>query len=130
MVDDRNLVDEVIETERRWARAHLELDLAAIAEILSDEYRQIRLDGSVGSKADLLDSYGSGERMWQIAESSGHEVWIRGDTAILRGSWRGKGVNAGESFDYMARFLAIYVREDGDWKLWLEFNIPIETGLM
>ena len=72
MVDDRNLVDEVIETERRWARAHLELDLAAIAEILSDEYRQIRLDGSVGSKADLLDSYGSGERMWQMAESSGN----------------------------------------------------------
>lgn len=120
-----NSVSEVMATELRWTKAHLEMDLAAIATILSDEYRQIRADGSVIGRSQLLDSYHSGVRRWEIAESSEHDVRILGDVAILIGRWRGKGVNAGQEFDYSARFLSLYVLENGEWKLNLDVSIPI-----
>ena len=41
---DADMVAEVIGVEQRWVRAHRELDLDAIEEILADEYRHIRAD--------------------------------------------------------------------------------------
>ena len=119
------MISEVITTELRWVRAHREMDLEVIAEILSDDYRQIRADGSVIPKDQLLDSYRSGERRWEIAESSEHDVKILGEVAILIGLWRGKGVNAGEEFDYAARFLSVFVLEDGNWKIHLDVSMPL-----
>ena len=120
-------ISQVIATELRWVKAHREMDLGTIAEILSEGYRQIGNDGSIILKDQLLESYRSGERRWEIAESSEHDVQIVGDIAMLIGRWRGKGVNAGQAFDYTARFLAVYVLEDGDWRLHLDVAIPIHT---
>ncbi len=119
------IISGVIATELRWARAHRELDLDVIAGILSANYRGIRVDGSVIRRKELLDSYRSGERRWEIAESSEHDVQILGEVAILIGRWRGKGVNAGEEFDYNARFLSLYVLGNGDWKLYSDVSIPM-----
>lgn len=118
-------VTELIATELRWAKAHRELNLDTIVEILSDEYRHIQADGSVIGKDQLLKSYRSGERFWQIAESSEHEVQIIGEVAILTGLWRGKGVNAGKDFDYTARFLAVFVLEGRRWKLLSDVSVPL-----
>lgn len=123
---DSNLVDEVITTDLRWARAHREMDLGTIAEILSEGYRQIQPDGSVIGKSELLQSYRSGERTWEIAESSEHDVQVLGDVAIVIGRWRGVGSNAGQDFDYSARFLSVYVLDGGDWKLYSDVSIPLE----
>jgi ketosteroid isomerase-like protein len=122
---DRGMIEQILQTEQRWTRAHAELDLQTIAEILSEDYRQIRPDGSLIGKTELLESYRSGERRWQIAQSSEHEVRVRGETAILIGHWRGKGENHGERFDYCARFVAVYVLEAGNWKLLFDTSIPL-----
>lgn len=127
MRDDANSerVGEFLSTELRWARAHLELDLDTIEHILSDGCRQIQADGSFIRKDQLLTSYRSGGRRWEIAESSDHDIQIFDDVAILLGRWTGKGVNAGEKFDYTAGFLAVYILEYGYWKLHLELSIPL-----
>ena len=115
----------VLAVEMRWVQAHLDMDLDSIEEILSDGYRQLRPDGSTISKTQLLASYGSGERNWEIAESSEHDIQIIGDVAIMLARWRGKGVNAGEAFDYTTHFLAIYKLENENWKLYLDVSMPV-----
>ncbi len=117
-------VAAVLATELRWVQAHLEMDLDAIEDILSDDYRQLQPDGSTIGKRELLASYGSGERYWEIAESSGHDIQIMGDVAVMLARWRGKGINAGQPFDYRAPFVCIYVREAGAWKLYLDASMP------
>jgi ketosteroid isomerase-like protein len=117
--------DEVIEVERRWVQAHRELDLDAIEEILADDYLQIRADGSVFGKKEALQSYRSGNRRWDYAESDQYQVGLHGDVAILIGRWRGQGKNAGERFDYTARFLAVYVKQEGVWRLIADQSTPL-----
>jgi ketosteroid isomerase-like protein len=126
MPEISKLIEEVIATERSWVKAHLDLDLDTIASILSDGYRQIQPDGSVIGKEQLLASYRSGERKWEVAESDDYEVRPYGETALLIGRWRGVGENAGERFDYRARFLAVYVLEVGSWKLAADVSIPLD----
>ena len=119
------LIEEILATELRWANAHLEMDIETISEIMSESYRQVQDDGSVIGKDQVLESYGSGDRFWEIAESTEHDIQIHGNVAIVIAKWRGKGVNAGEKFDYTARFVSCYVIENGKWKL----NFDMSTAI-
>ena len=126
MVDELNLLEKLIKTERKWTEAHLSLDLTALEDILSDQYRQIQSDGTVIGKEELLTSYRSGDRRWDVAESDEHEVRLLGDFALLIGRWRGVGINEGEEFDYSARFLAVYQLEDFKWKLIADISVSLD----
>lgn len=116
---------EVIAVEQAWVEAHRNLDLDTLEHILSDQYRQLQADGKVIGKQDLLVSYRTGLRNWEIAESDQYEIRMLGETALLIGRWRGKGQNQGEKFDYSARFLAVYQLEAGEWKLISDVSVPL-----
>ena len=122
---ESHVVEEILSVERRWVQAHRDLDLDVIQEIMAEEYVQIRSDGSVIGKTEALQSYSSGKRRWDLAESDKYQVNVHGDAAILVGRWRGLGVNDGQRFDYSARFMAIYVLRDGTWRLAADQSTPL-----
>ena len=126
MDDESKMIADLIETERKWAAAHLDLDLEMLEAILWDQYRQIQSDGSVIGKEELLASYRSGNRRWETAKSDQYEIRLFGDIALLIGRWRGVGENNGIRFDYTVRFLAVYWFEDGEWNLISDVSIPLE----
>jgi ketosteroid isomerase-like protein len=123
---DTALIDEVIETERRWVQAHRDLDIVALENLLAEDYVQIRPDGSVVGKLAVLESYRSGNRRWDQADSDQYRVSVLGDVANLIGRWVGRGENEGEPFDYTARFLTIYVKRDGRWQLAADQSTPLD----
>lgn len=118
--------NEILAIEQRWVQAHRELDVDAIEQILSDDFQQIEPEGRVTGKADLLDSYRSGTRRWDLAESDEYRMIGNEHLVVLIGRWRGRGENDGERFDYSARFTAVYVRHESGWKLAAECSIPIQ----
>lgn len=120
------MIADLIETERKWAAAHLDLDLEVLEAILGDQYRQIQSDGTVIGKEELLASYRSGNRRWETAKSDQYEIRLLGDNALLIGRWRGAGENNGKRSDYTARFLAIYQYEDSEWKMISDISVPFE----
>jgi hypothetical protein len=122
---DDELALEILAVEARWTQAHFSLDLAVIDSILSAGYRHLAADGSIITRDQLLVSYGSGNRSWEIATSTDHDVQVLDEVAIVTGIWRGKGINTGEPFDYRARFLAVYRREGGAWKLFRDVSVPL-----
>ena len=119
------LIQEVIAAERRWVQAHRDLDLDVLAEMMDEEYVQIRPDGSVVGKQEALESYRSGNRRWDHADSDQYRVTILDGTAILVGRWIGRGENDGKSFDYTARFMAVYASRDGNWLLVADQSTPM-----
>ncbi len=46
-----------------------------------------------------------------------HEVRIYGNTAVVVGRWQARGTNAGRIFDYSARYVAVWVKLDGEWRM-------------
>ena len=119
-------IKSILATERAWSEAHQPLDIDTLAEILSDDFIKLQPDGSTIDKEQLLASYQDGERHWEIAESTDHLVRLQGETAVVVGQWRGRGVNRGEAFDYTARFISVYVYQDGAWRMLTETSIPIQ----
>lgn len=117
--------NEVIAAERAWVEAHRTLDLQALEALMADEYIHIQADGSViGKQADLA-SYQSGDRHWDYAESDEYQIQVFGNTAVLVGRWRARGVNAGETFDYAARFLSVYIKRNDRWQMTAAQSTPL-----
>lgn len=106
----------VIAAERALAAAHLRLDLEVFDRLLHPDYRIIQPGGRVEDKAATIASLRSGERRWEVAHADAFDVRVYGNTAVVVGRWRGKGVNAGTPFDYSARFLSVWVKEADCWR--------------
>jgi ketosteroid isomerase-like protein len=79
-------------------------------------WRRITRRSTIG-KEELLASFRSGERGWEEALSDEHDVRIYGDTAVVTGRWRARGANAGQPFDYAARYVSVWVEQDGEGRM-------------
>lgn len=108
---------EVLQVEEEWLKAHLEVDIQALDGLMHEDYQQIKPNGEVWGKREALASFQGGERYWDEAESDQIEVRIYGQTAIVTGRWKARGVNHGEIFDYAARYVSVWVKASGKWMM-------------
>ena len=114
---DADTVQQVIQAERAWLQAHLQLDTMLLDHLMADEYTQINSHGARVTKPEVLASFLSGTRDWDWAESDEYRVQIYGEVAVVYGRWRARGVNAGHPFDYAARYVSVWVYRDGRWQM-------------
>jgi ketosteroid isomerase-like protein len=105
----------IIEAEEHLAAASLNLDLSVFEQLLHPDYVIIQPGGVIKTKAEIMASLASDTRHWQVARSDEMEVRVYGDTAVVTGRWTGKGQNGDEPFDYQARFLSVWVKENRQW---------------
>jgi ketosteroid isomerase-like protein len=127
MTSEQSLIEEVLQAEAEWVEAHRRLDLAAIDRLMGEDYTIIRPDGAVVGKAEALASYASGTREWASAEGDEYQVRLYGLTAVVIGRWRARGVNAGQAFDYTARFTGVYVKREGRWQIVADQSTPMPS---
>jgi ketosteroid isomerase-like protein len=108
--------DVIAANERAIAAAHVTLDLETIDRLYHPEFMVVQPDGMIETKAEVLESYRSGERNWDFADVDRLHIRVAGDTGVVVGRWRARGVNRGEPFDYAARFLSVWTHEGGAWR--------------
>lgn len=125
---EMDAMDEVMEAEREWTRAHLRGDVATIARLMADDYLKIESDGSVSDRSTTLAKYTPETRYWEKAEGDEYNVRVYGETAVVIGRWTARGMNEGERFDYAARFMSVYVKRGGQWQMAAEQSTEIPRG--
>ena len=113
---DAQDIERIIQAEQTLARAHITMDIKTISQLLHQDYVIVQPGGKIETKADVLASYQIGNRHWDIAQVDQLEVKIYKDMGRVIGLWRGVGTNNGQAFNYQARFISIWVREDEDWE--------------
>ena len=114
---DSDKSQQVIQAEREWLDAHLRLDVSALDRLMADEYTQVNSQGELIGKLQILNSFQAGKRYWQEAESDDYQVRIYGEIALVFGRWRAKGENSGYSFNYIARYVSVWVYRNNRWQM-------------
>ena len=51
-----------------------------------------------------------------MAQADHLDIRLYGDPAVVVGRWRALGRHKAEHFDYTARFLSIWVKQDAHWQ--------------
>lgn len=106
----------VAQAERALAEAHLSPDLARFDQLLHKDYVIIQPGGGIENKVEMLASFRNGARHWDKASVDQLDIRLHDGTAVVTGRWSASGRNGAASFDYQARFLSVWIREDGRWQ--------------
>lgn len=105
---------EVLATEKAWMNAYLNNDVAALDEILADNYQSIDPAGRVRTKADDLAR--TKTRRYESYDTSDVQVRIWGNTAVVTGRSRVRGSDQGRTFEAEITFTDTLARIDGRWR--------------
>lgn len=100
-----------------WDRAIFAKDRAAIAANMAEDFRQIDAHGNVESKASFIDGLVTPDLQLDPYTVEDFEVRLYGDTALLSGRTRMTGRYAGKPFDSHYRYIDVYVKRGGAWKI-------------
>jgi uncharacterized protein (TIGR02246 family) len=98
-------------------RALMSADLAALARIFADDYVQYNEAGKPFTKQDVLKNFQTGAIRYPSIVSTGRQIRIFGDTAVVHGSESDEVERNGERFAVRYIYLDVLRKRGGEWKL-------------
>ena len=100
-----------------WDQAIVRQDRAAIEANMADDFRQIDGAGNVETKQSFVDDLMSPQLRIAPYTVEDFEIRLYGDVALLSGRTRMTGAYAGKPFRTHYRYIDIYVKREGRWRI-------------
>jgi ketosteroid isomerase-like protein len=123
---NQTVQQHLMDMEKKWAEAGKANNSSALESMLSDNFVNMDSDGTVHSKTETLGRMKNAK--WETNEVSEMQVAQNGKTAIVTGTWRGKGTDSnGKSVDGKERFVDTWQQmPDGKWKCIASASAPMK----
>jgi ketosteroid isomerase-like protein len=120
------VAQSLMDMENQWAKASKAGNADALAPMLSDSFVALDSDGTMHTKAEVLDR--TKKAKWVTNEIADMKVTVHGDTAIVTGSWTGKGTDGGgKPVDAKERWADTWVKgSDSKWQCLASASAPIK----
>lgn len=116
-VNDAETIALLTRQADAWDQAIVRKDRAAIESNMAEDFRQIDGAGNVETKKSFVDDLVSPQFTLDPYKVEEFEVRLYGDTALLSGRTRMTGKYEGKPFASHYRYIDIYVKRDGQWKI-------------
>lgn len=110
---DSDAASKIVAMEHVWAQAYMIKDPRALARILDDAFVCVGSDGKMQTKAEIMADVKASTARQVLTESM--VVHLNGDTAIVTGTFRTKGVERGKPYARRERFVDTWLYKNGQW---------------
>jgi uncharacterized protein (TIGR02246 family) len=108
---------QILALHKAGDRALMSADLAVLAQIFADDYVQYNEAGKAFTKQDVLESFRSGAIRYPSIVSTGRQIRVFGDTAIVHGAESDEVESGGKRFSVRYVYLDVLRKQNGEWKL-------------
>ncbi|KAF1697266.1 hypothetical protein CSC62_08675 [Pseudoxanthomonas jiangsuensis] len=118
--------DTVLTADDRRYRAMIDVNLAELDRVLSDDLVYMHSSGSVDSKASLIEGLERRKFTFLSAETSGTTVRLYGDIAVLHGKVKLQVQAGGREHRVQSGFTTVWNLEGAEWRLvhWQSTPLP------
>jgi ketosteroid isomerase-like protein len=110
-------IAQLTHQSRAWDEAIVRKDRAAIEANMADDFRQIDGDADLETKASFVDGLMSPLLKIDPYTVEDFEIRQYGNVALLSGRTRMTGSYDGKPFKSHYRYIDIYVRQGGAWRI-------------
>ena len=110
-------VAEFRQIAQNLATAYLRGDRAFVDAVLTDDWTSTDYRGRIWTKANVLAMFDGGRPPMTKAEIEVDRVRLLGDVAIVTGRSVSAGVVDGRAVTITQRYIDVYVRQDGRWRI-------------
>jgi len=100
-----------------WDHAIVRKDARAIADNMAEDFRQIGGQGNLETKKSFVAGVLDPKLTIDPYTVEEFDVRLYGDTALLSGRTHMTGTYDGRAFESNYRYIDIYVRRGGSWKI-------------
>lgn len=101
----------------QWDKAIVRQDRAVIEANMAEDFRQIDGAGNLEDKASFVEGLMSPKLRIDPYTVEDFDVRLYGDVALLSGRTKMTGQYDGKHFQSHYRYIDIYVRRDGRWRI-------------
>jgi ketosteroid isomerase-like protein len=115
--DTASVVAELTRQSNAWDKAIVRKDTAAIADNMSEDFRQIASNGDVANKETFVRNITAADLAIDPYTVEDFDVRVYGNVALLSGRTRMTGREGGAPFTTHYRYIDVYVRTNGTWKV-------------
>jgi Domain of unknown function (DUF4440) len=110
-------IEELLRVERRYDAALLSADIAALEGILGERFFLNDFMGGVVVRSELLKYLGEGKLKFHGIEPHELSAQHDGNTGLVTGWTEMKAELEGARSEVKSRFLHVYVKEAGVWRM-------------
>jgi ketosteroid isomerase-like protein len=110
-------VAELTRLSDAWDKAIVRKDEKAIADNMAEDFRQIDPNANLETKQSFVAGIVDPKLTIDPYTVEEFEVRLYGDTALLSGRTHMTGKYDGQAFESNYRYIDIYVRRNGAWKI-------------
>lgn len=116
---------QLIKMNEGLVAAEVRRDFNALNEMFAADYVHVHTNGWVESRADFLKDFETGKRIYHSVDLENVQVKVYSQSALIMGNAHVRSTSGGEK-DNRNRFLAVWVRERGKWRLALWMTTRLE----
>ncbi len=127
MAKNDKATQEVIAFRNRYIEAEENRDIAYLDRILADDFFALNPQGKLLDKTQQLENLKRPDRTLKVLNPRDTQVrfYAGGDVAILTEHVTVDGQDKGRSFSGEYRFLRVFAKQDGKWKVVLAQGSPM-----
>jgi len=114
---------KIVALENVWNQAAQAKDLKALSALLDDAFIYVGPDGKMLTKAEVLGDVQASHGIQVSSEDM--VVHFHGDTAVITGIYRTRGVDHGKPFVRLDRFVDTWQYKNGGWKSIASLATPL-----
>jgi reactive intermediate/imine deaminase len=108
---------ELLKANREYDAAIVAGDANALDKIFADEFVYTNPDGEVRDKAQQLAFARSGDLKLESGTSDQVKMRVYGNMAVMTGRFTAKGQFKGKSLEINERYTAVWIKQNGRWRL-------------
>jgi len=97
--------------------AYIHRDVAALEHLLADDYMFVESHGRVLSKAELIDNFGSGDRVLTSYVIDDDRVRVYDNAAVMTYHYRSKERYRGQDQGGDFRFIRVFAKRGDRWRM-------------
>ncbi len=106
---------KILALENAWNQAEEHKDVKALETLLDSSLVYIDYDGSIMNKAEFIASVQAPALHPEQILNESMTAHVFGDSAVVTGVYREKGVNHGKPYSRRGRFTDAWVYRNGAW---------------
>jgi ketosteroid isomerase-like protein len=127
MAKNDKAAQEVIDFRNRYIEAEENRDMAFLDKILADDFFALNPQGKLLNKTQQLENLKRPERTLKVlnARETHVQFYANGDVAILTEHVTVDGHDNGKPFGGEYRFLRVFAKQNGNWKVVLAQGSPM-----
>jgi ketosteroid isomerase-like protein len=124
---DDKAVKEVVDFRNKYIEAEENRDVAYLDTILTDDFFALNPQGRLLNKAQQLENLKRPDRTLKVTNARDTHVQFygNGSVAILTEHVTVEGVDKGVPFGGELRFLRVFTKQNGQWKVVLAQSAPV-----